>query len=202
MVQNTPGWTLLPCPSIPRYPLLVGRPLAGPAVQDSGCKAGGAVCSGRNVHARMDRGTKQTSGTSAPLGCPGSTPDLGTHLHRGAAQGYISLLSRLRGGCPCVLLSIWHVPQSQEAFPQRAVSWNAVAPPRELLSLWLLSPISLTGFLLFLFFSVGQVVNIKAKVNRAFNSSMEVGVCPCPCAPSCVPIPTSQTPNSSHSSQL
>lgn len=46
---------------------------------------------------------------------------------------------------------------------------------------WLLSPSNPTLFLLFLFFSVGQVVNIKAKVNRAFNSSMEVGVCPCPC---------------------
>uniref|UniRef100_A0A8D2M799 Acyl-CoA thioesterase 11 n=1 Tax=Zonotrichia albicollis TaxID=44394 RepID=A0A8D2M799_ZONAL len=42
--------------------------------------------------------------------------------------------------------------------------------------------------------SVGQVVNIKAKVNRAFNSSMEVGVCPCPCPPCCVPVAKSPNP--------
>ncbi|NXI96315.1 ACO11 thioesterase, partial [Psophia crepitans] len=39
-----------------------------------------------------------------------------------------------------------------------------------------LSPLTPTHLLLFLFSSVGQVVNIKAKVNRAFNSSMEVGI--------------------------
>lgn len=64
------------------------------------------------------------------------------------------------------------------------------------------SPSNLTHFLFFLFFSVGQVVNIKAKVNRAFNSSMEVGVCPSPCPPCGVPFPTRQIPKSSHSSQL
>lgn len=80
----------------------------------------------------MGRGAKQGSGTSAPLGCPGSILDLGptcTELLRGD----ISLLSRLRGGCPRVLLAIWHVPQSQEALPQWAVSRNAVASLRELL---------------------------------------------------------------------
>lgn len=44
-------------------------------------------------------------------------------------------------------------------------------------------------FLLFLFFSVGQVVNIKAKVNRAFNSSMEVGVLPHTFTPCPYPYP-------------
>lgn len=43
-------------------------------------------------------------------------------------------------------------------------------------------------FLLFLFFSVGQVVNIKAKVNRAFNSSMEVGEPPPRCRPPPLPL--------------
>lgn len=69
---------------------------------------------------------------------------------------------------------------------------------------WLLSPSNPTDFLLFLFFSVGQVVNIKAKVNRAFNSSMEVGV-PLPLSPLLCARPhqpRGQIPNSSHSSQL
>lgn len=64
----------------------------------------------------------------------------------------------------------------------------------------LLSPSNPRAFLLFLFFSVGQVVNIKAKVNRAFNSSMEVGVCPCPCPPCCVPV--AKSPNPPTNSQL
>lgn len=78
------GPCLLPTPCIPRYPLLEGRPCGWSCVQDTGCKVGGAVCSGRNVHAHMGRGAKQALGTSAPLRCPGSTPELGTHLHTAA----------------------------------------------------------------------------------------------------------------------
>lgn len=54
-----------------------------PVVQDSAFRAGGAVCSGRSVHACMAGGAKQASGTLHPW-CPGSTPDLGTCSH---AQG-------------------------------------------------------------------------------------------------------------------
>lgn len=53
------------------------------------------------------------------------------------------------------------------AAPRRGDVWDNCGPP---------SPLTSACFLLFLFCSVGQVVNIKAKVNRAFNSSMEVSV--------------------------
>lgn len=75
---------LLPPP--PPAEGLWGGPTGAPVGQDSAREAGGAVCSGRSLHARMAGGAKQASGTSAPLRCPGSTPDLGTCL-RTAARG-------------------------------------------------------------------------------------------------------------------
>ena len=39
-----------------------GGPVAGPVVQDSGCKAGGAVCSSRSMHAHMGRGCQESLG--------------------------------------------------------------------------------------------------------------------------------------------
>lgn len=69
-------------------------------VQDSGCEAGGAVCSGRNVHAR---GAKQASGTSAPLGCPGSTQTWGPTCTQ-LLRADISLLSHSEVAVP---VSCW-----------------------------------------------------------------------------------------------
>lgn len=202
MVPNAPGWTLPPAISQhPKLSIACGEApwliqlcrTVDAKLEEPFAVAGMCMPAWAGVPSKP-RAPLQSSGV---LAAPQTWGPTCTQLLRGD----ISLLSRLRGGCPCVLLAIWHVPQSQEALPQRAVSWNAVAPPRELFG-GCCPPVTSHTFLLFLFFSVGQVVNIKAKVNRAFNSSMEVGVCPCPCPPCCVPIPTSKIPKPSHSSQL
>lgn len=98
---------------------LWGHPMGATIVQDSTCEAGGAVCSGRSVHARMAEGAEQTSGTSVPLRCPGSTPDLGTRLHADA-QGDISTPGWTPVGCcnggvavPMSCWLSWHAPLSQ-----------------------------------------------------------------------------------------
>ncbi|XP_015492160.1 acyl-coenzyme A thioesterase 11 isoform X1 [Parus major] len=164
------GPCLLLSPSIPRYPLLVGRP------------CGWSSCAGQCMQGWRSRLLWQECACPQGQGCPASLGHLCTpqvsqqHPRPGdplahSSSGVTAHCSHI---CPRVLLAIWHVPQSQEALPQWAVSWNAVAPQREPLG-GCCPPVTPHAFL-FLFFSVGQVVNIKAKVNRAFNSSMEVGI--------------------------
>lgn len=121
------------------------------------------------------------------------------------------------GGCPHVLPAIPACPHCpRQLLPQRAASRNAAAAQRgdaQRRRVCRITTITPARFLLFLFFSVGQVVNIKAKVNRAFNSSMEVGVPPPAVTPTPAPIPPSpvqpsaprprcEIPKSSRGSQL
>lgn len=97
------------------------------------------------------------------------------------------------GGCPHVLPAIPACPHCpRQLLPQWAASRNAAAAQRgdaQRRRVCRITTITPARFLLFLFFSVGQVVNIKAKVNRAFNSSMEVGVPPPAITPTPAPIP-------------
>lgn len=132
MVQNAPGWALPPAIS------------QRPEVSIACGEAPWLVQLCRTVDARLEEpfalaGTCMPTRAGVPskpwaplppsgvLAAPQTWGPTGTQLLRGD----ISLLSRLGGGCPRVLLAIWRVPQSQEASPQRAVSWNAVAPQRE-----------------------------------------------------------------------
>lgn len=98
-----------------------------------------------------------------------------TSQHR-AGHPWAAAMGGWLSPCPAGCPGMPHCPR--QLLPQRAVSRNAAAPRWG--DVWdnrgLPSPLTSARFLLFLFCSVGQVVNIKAKVNRAFNSSMEVGV--------------------------
>lgn len=71
-------------------------------------------------------------------------------------------------------LLVWHLSKELLSTGACALHTCGTSPSAHLLSL-----------LLSMFSSVGQVVNIKAKVNRAFNSSMEVCVLQ-PCFAPCV----------------
>ncbi|KAL2301953.1 hypothetical protein Nmel_011354 [Mimus melanotis] len=71
------------------------------------------------------------------------------------------LSAERHAGCPCVTASM------DDIYFEHTISQPSVSPAGQ--------RDGRSGV------GVGQVVNIKAKVNRAFNSSMEVGVCPCPC---------------------
>lgn len=128
MVQNAPGWTLPP--AISQYPKVsVARGEAPWLVQ---------LC--RTVDARLEElfalagacmptwagGAKQPRAPLHPSGVL-AAPQTGGPTCMQLLRGDISLLSRLGGGCPRVLLAIWHVPQPQEALPQRAVSRSVMA---------------------------------------------------------------------------
>lgn len=128
MVQNAPGWTLPP--AISQYPKVsVARGEAPWLVQLSRT----VVQGWRSRLLWQEHACPHGQGVPSSLGhlCTPQVswqhPRLGGPTCMQLLRGDISLLSHLGGGCPRVLLAIWHVPQPQEALPQRAVSRSVMA---------------------------------------------------------------------------
>uniref|UniRef100_A0A8D0FHV9 Acyl-CoA thioesterase 11 n=1 Tax=Strix occidentalis caurina TaxID=311401 RepID=A0A8D0FHV9_STROC len=113
---------------------------------------------------------RQTAGNHKPRSCPLQTRQAAVSRERDTSQGFTGVISPeavgQRSACaPCMLSVLLQVADAVcFSFPAER---HAGCP-------------CVTASMDDIYFehtiSVGQVVNIKAKVNRAFNSSMEVGI--------------------------